>query len=193
MADPFAGSLEKQRPDDDDDGHQEENRHHDLDRPFDASPDSAVGDPPVDQPDNSHGRHDRPLEATNGPNLAGIAFPEKRTEERVGIVPPGHRERKTHVVGAPADDDRIVELDAEHDKKHGPPTQPLPLGVDVTKRLGGRGLFVVPQREFQHKDRDTGCQQGYKIGDQEGAAAVFIGDVREPPDVAQAHRRTDCR
>jgi hypothetical protein len=52
---------------------------------------------------------------------------------------------------------------------------------------------AVADRVVEQQERDAGGQQRHQVGQQEGAAAVLVGDVREPPDVAEPDRRADRR
>lgn len=49
----------------------------------------------------------------------------------------------------------------------------------------------MAQCKFKHQDGDAGGYQGYDIGKQKCPAAVIIGNIRKPPDIAEPYGRTN--
>ena len=58
---------------------------------------------------------------------------------------------------------------------------------------GGRGgaAEAVADRVVEEQQRDAGGEQRTQVRDEEGAAAVLVGDVREAPDVAEPDGGSD--
>src|SRR5260363_155670 len=49
----------------------------------------------------------------------------------------------------------------------------------------------MPDGVVEEEQRNTSGEQRYQIRHDEGSTTIAIGDIREPPDIAQADRRTD--
>ena len=49
----------------------------------------------------------------------------------------------------------------------------------------------MPDGVVEEEQRNTSGDQRYQIRHDEGSTTIAIGDIREPPDIAQADRRTD--
>ena len=53
----------------------------------------------------------------------------------------------------------------------------------------GRHGAELSHGELQQEDRDAQAEQHDGVGDEEGAAAVLVAQVRKPPHVTQTCRR----
>ncbi len=49
----------------------------------------------------------------------------------------------------------------------------------------------MPDGVVEEEQRNTSGEQRYQIRHDEGSTTIAIGNIREPPDIAQADRRTD--
>ena len=58
---------------------------------------------------------------------------------------------------------------------------------------GGPSLpEILPRRDLLEEDWDPACEHGYEIDEEEGAAAVLVAQVGEPPNIAQANAHRDA-
>ena len=56
---------------------------------------------------------------------------------------------------------------------------------------GAAAAAELPQTQLQEVEGSPDEQQNKDVGDEEGSPAVGVGNVREPPDVAEPHRHGD--
>ena len=107
--------------------------------------------------------------------------------ELVSAVRPGKRRREggEEVVDGPGDDHVVVEAHHAGGQEVGE-AQALEergeVGVEGDRAHGG----VLPEGDLHEEAGDADEEQHEGVGDEEGAAAVLVAQVREAPDVAKA-------
>ena len=65
-------------------------------------------------------------------------------------------------------------------------------GTDLGERTDGPAPGVLPNRQLHEEQRQPAEQDHDEVGDEEGPASALVAKVREPPDVAESHRRADA-
>ena len=91
-----------------------------------------------------------------------------------------------HVVEGPGHDEGVVE---DHHGRHGKDcvAQPLHDGGELGKYLGAGRAAVLTEDHLHEVERESAQQQADAVWDEEGAAAIVIADIGEPPDIAETN------
>ena len=106
------------------------------------------------------------------------------------VIAPRLGEGLDGVDRGPGHDRGVVDGDEEA-HAHLEPADDLAVSGEAAERQGSGSAPAVADCEIEPQDWDTRGQQCDQVGDQEGAAAVFVGDVGEAPNVSEADGRTD--
>ena len=83
-----------------------------------------------------------------------------------------------HVVKSPGHNHGVVEGHHGGDGQY-PIAQPLHDWGHPAEDLGAAGPRVLAQDHLHEVERKAAEQQGDQVGDEEGAAAVVVADIRE--------------
>ena len=184
----FGGTGQEEGP------HHEDRERHDQERDEDhrRRPDPLLDARHHDRQHHQPDERQRNQDAGDGieldTRLPGLE--EVTEEEALGVVAPRLAEREERVAHRPRDHCGVVDGDQEADP-HLPPAETLGAAVQPCERQRCRPPVAVADGIVQEQERDPGGEQGHEVGDDERTAAVLVGDVREPPDVAQPHGRAD--
>ena len=77
---------------------------------------------------------------------------------------------------------------------HAPAGRTALLFAQQLHRRDGISSTAASDQDFRHHDRHADNHDTYQVDKHEGAAAILPGDVRELPDISQAHGRSrDCQ
>src|SRR5690606_30222801 len=150
---------------------------------------APLHDPVGDGPNDDEGNEDLPLNASESPETLGNAEIMVE-EESFRVLSPLGSEGIVGVAERPPENRHVVR---DYKKGHDnlPPADPFRSSANFSKSERRRSLIFVADHVLQEQNRNPRGQQGDKIGNQKGAASVFIHHVRITPDVSQSDRRTD--
>jgi hypothetical protein len=138
-----------------------------------------------------HERHHHAGDRLGG--HTGIADLQELTDEEAGRVgTPCLGEGEERVAHRPREHRGVVDGDDRADADL-PPPQPLGAAAHPRERQRRRAAELVADAVVEQQERDAGGQQRDQVGDDEGPAAVLVGDVGEAPDVAESDGRADGR
>ena len=122
----------------------------------------------------------------------GVSLEEVIEQVGFWVSAPGLGEGLHGVDGCPRHDGGVVDGDEEA-HAHLEPADDLAVSGEAAESQGSGGAPAVADGEVEPQDGNTRGQQCDQVRNQEGAAAVFIGDIRETPNIAQAHSGANGR
>lgn len=127
------------------------------------------------------------LRRRRGHALGLMVVREILIESRGAVRPRQRRlEAVQQIDQAPGNDCVVVQGHYVADHRRGDPN-PAQIRRDLAPHADGALAQSLANGQFQVEDRYALDAQHDEVRDQEGAAAVLLGQVREAPDVAQAH------
>ena len=190
VADAVHGARQRDAADEQHGQQHERKRHgheHDLADPLDAFLQYDVDDAPGE----GHSDDEVPYRRTQLGRASRT--PEHFVEkERLGAAAPGEGERMPEIYPRPCEDRRVVDHDPRAQAGR-PPAEPFEPPADAAESSGRRLLHTLAEPHLEDEHRDAGREERREIRDQERPAAALVRDVRKPPYIPQADRRSDGR
>ena len=129
---------------------------------------------------------------SQGERVAGDNLQEGVGEEARRVIAPSRVDRVDRVLHAPREDRAIVDHDDEADEGLEPADE-FAAAQDLAQRPRRGAAELVSDCVVEPEHGNTDEDQCDQVRNQEGAAAVGVGDSGETPDVAQADGRADGR